>query len=399
MSTQPPFKGPLERHLDPVLDDARIQKINRGVQAARHLPVPSAMGRWTLAAVAVVTLALATWTLLPVEPQPLRLADGSPLPAIFPAAQSAQRLKLSDGSVMSLEANAAAEVVANQPGKLTMLIRKGRARFEVNPRAQRQWLVEAGVATVEVVGTIFTVDRDAQGVRVSVERGIVLVRSDQLPDHLQRLEAGATTFVSARPTEPTAQPTHLPALEPTAPPLPAVLDVRPPAVVPPVAVSGWRKAAAAGDFTTAWAALERAGFGAAVTAASHSDELLALADTARSTGHDVDAANALKRLLAIAPTDANGATAAFTLGRIELEKLSRPAEAAAHFQQAAAHPAMGPLVEDALARRVEALWAAGQKDEALEAAGQVLDRFPKGAHADQLQRWREDPAHEVPWPR
>lgn len=390
MSTQPPLKGPLEQHLHPVLDDARIQKIGRGVQAARHLPVRRPALRWAVVAFAVLLLGVVALALRPTEPQPLALADGSPLPTNFPAADSAQRLTLSDGSVMNLEPDAAAEVVANQPGKLTMLVRKGRARFEVNPRAHRQWLVEAGLATVEVVGTVFTVDRSEAGVRVSVERGIVVVRSDLLPDHLQRLEAGKSTFVGPKPVI---------AEVPAEPHPPEPMEQVAPEVVRPTPTPAWRKAAAEGDFARAWAALEGGRFESAVKAATRSDELLALADTARSTGHDDAAALALRRLLSIGHNDANAATAAFTLGRLELEKLGRPLDAAAHFAQAAAHPSMGPLAEDALARRVEALWAGGEKDKALEAARVMVERFPKGAHAAKLQRWLDDPTHASPWLR
>ncbi len=392
MSSQPPIKGPLDAHLEPVLDDARIQAIARGVQAARHAPPRTFSPRFALAVSVAAGFLITAWLLAPGEPQPLALSDGTPLATAIQG-DAARELKFSDGSSMSLQAQTQAEVVANQPGKLTVLLRQGKARFEVNPKAHRQWLVEAGLATVEVVGTIFTVERDAAGVRVSVERGTVVVRSEQLPDHLVRLEAAHSQYLAA------PQAAKEPSSEPPAPaPVPERLpDVKKPMETKkPADPSQWRTAAAGGDFATAWAALERAGFETTVKSTSRPDELLALADTARSTGHDPQAAVALQRLLAVAPADPGTATAAFTLGRLELEKLNRPIDAAAHFAQAATSPGVGPLAEDALARRVEALTAAGQGAEARAAALQLLERFPEGAHAARLRVWLATPERQRP---
>jgi transmembrane sensor len=385
MSFEPPLKGPLEEHLAPVLDESRIQAIKHRVEAEGHALERPGVPRWGVALSLLFALALAlVWWSRTHEPRALALADGSSLPAAV-TGTGPRELKLSDGSTISLAAETQAEVVANQPGKLTLLVRQGKARFEVNPRAHEQWLVEAGLVTVEVVGTLFTVERDTDGVRVGVERGTVIVRGDSLPDRLLRLEAGQSRFVSAEKIEaakmlPVPPQPKVVGLEPPSPPSG---ETRTPAREP---TASWRRAAAGGDYVTAWAALEHSGFEGIAKSTSRADELLLLADTARWTGHDAQAAQALEHLLSVAPADPNAPIAAFTLGRLELEKLNRPGAAAAHFEQAAASPALGPLAEDALARRVEALSAAGQPEAAQAAARAAVELFPEGAHAAELRR-------------
>lgn len=320
---KPSLEGPVQKHLAPALDDAAVDRIGRALRAEQQAPSPAR--RWAVVALAAAMLAggVVTWRLLgSTEPAVLALEGGAPLPASLGGAQ-AQAVAFSDGSAMTLEPEAKVEVVANQPSKLTVLVQQGRARFEVNPKAKRQWLVEAELLTVEVVGTVFTVDRGADGVSVNVERGTVLVRGEGVPNRLVRLDAGMRTFVAAAKVE---------------------------APKPDV------------------------------------DALLVEADAARTRGDSERAAKALAQVLEVAGGDARAAVAAFTLARLELEALGRPREAAAHFAQAAAHPAAGPLEEDALARRIEALSAAGESTAAKAATSAFLARFPTGAHAEALRR-------------
>jgi transmembrane sensor len=359
MSTQPPIKGPLEQHLDPVLDDARVQSLARSVHAARHAPARPMAPRFALAVSTAVGFSLAWFLLRAPEQQAITMRDGSTLPAKI---EGQRELKFSDGSWMQASEGTIAEVVANQPAKVTLLLRRGKARFEVNPGSHRQWLVEAGGVTVEVVGTIFTVDRGPKGVDVSVERGTVLVRGDGLPDRLVRLDAGKSVFVAPAVIEAAVVAPSVPEVQAAMPVAPVVSKAEPRPLAP--------------------VAMNRA--------PQTVEELLGEADVQRAAGRYKEAAQALEKLLEMAPLDPNAATAAFTLGRLELEKLQQPAAAAQHFELASQNAL---LAEDALARRVEALVAADQKEAAREAARDVLHRFPTGAHATALQRWLADPEH------
>jgi transmembrane sensor len=392
------MKGPIEPHLEAPLRDEQLQRIARKVQAARHGeprrgPAPVLVGA---ALAALLVSAVGGWLFRSAPAGPLATASGRALPSTLTGA-----VAFSDGSQLTLDEGTRAEVVANQAGRLTLVLRSGRGRFEVNPASHRQWVVETGVASVEVLGTIFSVDRRPEGVHVEVERGVVLVRSDGLPDHVQRLEAGMSVF-APRPTEPAVQRVADPvgvALEPAlhetalpdAGPLPAPASTprapKPssnPEVVPreaPVTPPAWEVAARHGDFERAWALLAPV----FVERLAHADtaELVLVADTARGTGRHPEAALALTRALELTPADA---TVAFTLARLELDFLERPDDAARHFEQVATVTPASPLRYDALVRRVEALQAAKQPSAALAAARAALFEFPQGVHKERLER-------------
>ncbi len=351
----PPLKGPLEQHLEPAVDDAQIQKIARGLKAARSAPAPRRVWPLALAATAAAVLAVvsARALLRPTAPPALpllALAGGQPLPAELVDAQS---WSFSEGSRVTLDRGATLQVVANQPSQLTLLLKGGKSRFEVTPGGPRKWLIEAGLVTVEVVGTAFTVDRAADGVCVAVEHGTVVVRGEHLPDRLARLDAGMSTC--ARPE--VAGPGPVKTLVPSA----AVPSEASPTAPAPSA-----------------------------------DTLLKAADAAREAGDFESAAAVLGTLLRKWPADPNVPSAAFTLGVLELEKLGRPHDAARHFGIASKSPA---LVGDARLRQVEALVAAGDLAMAERVARAAIDLAPQSAHAGRLQRWLSDPQHAGSWLR
>jgi transmembrane sensor len=70
--------------------------------------------------------------------------------------------------------------------------------------------------------------------------------------------------------------------------------------------------------------------------------------------------------------------AAFTLGRVLLEELGQPNEAAAAFARAEALAPRGALAQDAIAREVEAWSRAGEVSRARARAEEYLRRYPEG---------------------
>ena len=74
--------------------------------------------------------------------------------------------------------------------------------------------------------------------------------------------------------------------------------------------------------------------------------------------------------------------AAFTLGRLKLEELGKPSEAARAFEEARRLAPKGPLAEDALAREVEAWVKAGEADKASAAATEYKKRYPRGVRLE-----------------
>jgi predicted negative regulator of RcsB-dependent stress response len=116
------------------------------------------------------------------------------------------------------------------------------------------------------------------------------------------------------------------------------------------------------------------------------------ADAARAAGRPEIAAALLERALREGGDATQRAIAAFSLGRLELEVLDRPAAAAEHFAAVVAHGAPRALVEDAQARRVEALVRAGRHDEARREATVYETRWPSGRRLSQVRAWVTSPA-------
>jgi transmembrane sensor len=250
--------------------------------------------------------------------------------------------------------------------------------------------VECGLVTVEVVGTRFVVERGAGATRVSVERGVVLVRGERLRDRVRKLSAGESVEVTetaseggVAPSVPEAQPEiPSPSSVPTLAAVPAAVA----SAQAPRPASGWRSFAQRGDNAQAYATLGPAGIASATQVASV-DELLALADVARLSGHPADAVAPLTRVVSEHANDPRTPLAAFTLGRVQLDAMGDPARAASAFAQAIALGLPQSLQEDAYARLVQARARAGDPAGARAAAQEYEQRFPAGKRLDEVRRW------------
>jgi transmembrane sensor len=244
-------------------------------------------------------------------------------------------------SELRVEEEGAHRVVA----KLT-----GGARFRVVHDRQRTFQVRAGEVRVRVLGTVFSVVQLPSGqTQVLVEQGHVEVAWLGGVGELQSGEGGVFPPGDTQPIEPPAPAVEAPPSEEEKP------------GSPPPAVSASR--------------------GARDDAA----ELIAAADAARLGGHPEQAVHLLRSLCDRHAADRRAPVAAFTMGRILIDDMGRPADAAAAFQRARLLWPRGPLVEDALAREAEAWQRAGRSDRASAIAEQYLERYPQGRHAGVLR--------------
>ena len=112
-------------------------------------------------------------------------------------------------------------------------------------------------------------------------------------------------------------------------------------------------------------------------------ELLAAADVARMSKHSAQAVGPLRRLLASHSGDPRAPLAAFTLGRVLLDELGRPREAADAFSKAR----RGAMAEDALAREVEAWSRAGDATTARARADEYLKAYPNGRREKSVRKY------------
>lgn len=304
--------------------------------------------------------------------------------AAAPVAKAEPRrtlLSLSDGSVaLGLSDDARVEPLEVTPERVVVRLVRGSARFEVTPLQHREFTVQAGVVDVTVLGTIFVIDIESTGVDVRVERG--RVRADTASGS-RVIAAGQRFFFDAQPALP-AQPTPSAAPNPEAPV--SATPVPPPAVPRTFAsreIGDWRALAQAGNYYDAYAALKRSG-----PAAVHEDpgDLMLAADVARLGGHGSDAVAFLKRVVDRHARDSRAPLAAFTLGRVLLDQLGQPVEAADAFAAARRLAPGGALAQDALAREVESWDRAGDSVRAHERAEEYLRLFPKGQRTNAVRR-------------
>jgi transmembrane sensor len=346
-----------------VPDEARAEAIRAGVvdrQARYATRVRFARGALVLASVAAVVAFVVRRQALPPLATPTvgAATAAAGASAVMAAGGSYGGLVLPDGSRVTFLA-AGTELAQSGRGRQSTLVR-GAARFDVVHDPETRFRVTAGSVVIEDVGTVFTVGLEEDGrTSVAVESGSVSVRDAEGERNLGAGEA--QTF-----------------------PLPP--PVAPPASVPssPAQVPSWKKLAAAGDYDRAYALIQTPG----TSVGDNPEELLLAADSARLSGHAERAVPLLRRMIARYPTDSRAGLAAFTLGRVLLDDLGRPREAAAAF--AAAYERGGPLAEDALAREVQSWAGAGDATARKDAARRYLAAYPAGRHAAIVGRLAEE---------
>src|SRR5258705_1579162 len=172
-----------------------------------------------------------------------------------------------------------------------------------------------------------------------------------------------------------------PAMEAELPAAPSASEKPSPTPASP-ANSAWRPLAESGRYDEAHAALKKAGPNAV---RDETADLLLAADAARLGGYPSEAVPYLERVVRAHATDPRSSLASFTLGRVLLDELGRPREAADAF--ARARKAGGPLAEDALAREVEAASRAGDPTRGRELAREYQTLYPKGRRAKAVARF------------
>jgi len=114
------------------------------------------------------------------------------------AAGEIRKIPLADKSVASLNSASAIEVDLT-PARRRIVLTRGEALFQVAKNPERPFIVEAGNARIQAVGTAFGVNRKDGGAEVLVTEGVVEVWNSSAGAVRQRLTAGQSTFVSEEP--------------------------------------------------------------------------------------------------------------------------------------------------------------------------------------------------------
>ncbi len=204
-----------------------------------------------------------------------------------------------------------------------------------------------------MVGTVFDVERTEGTVTVSVGRGAVRVRGPGVRDGEQRVEAGERLLVEPPTIEPVEAPEEPPAAASVEPVPELVLQPPRPRPVEPT---------------------------------PSPTDLLGDADAARASGDVRAAVHLLERVWREHPRDSRAPLAAFTQGRLELDRLNDAAGAAATLGRALDLGLQAPLRETAEALRIDA-WGQIGDARVAPAARRFLAAHPASEYRDDVSRW------------
>jgi TolA-binding protein len=233
-------------------------------------------------------------------------------------------------------------------------VASGQVRFETREGDVKPLEVRYGELVIEDIGTVFTVETlPNDRARISVLEGRVRVTWPGSVAILAARESGVFPPEQSIMAEPEA----------------AVKPAQGSKVSPD---TDWRSLARQGEHRKALELLEQD----PTVVSNRVPDLLLAADVMRLCGNFEQAASYLEKIVKQHRRNSRATLAAFTLGRVYLDELGRPEEAAMMFERAGS--GKSPLAEEALAREVEAWSRAKEAKRASEAARRYLMRYPKG---------------------
>jgi transmembrane sensor len=347
--------------------------------ASRRRPArPAWLGRALIAATVALVLVLAVRASThPPAPQEVSLTSAS----------GERRVTLADGSSIALADHARARLTTEATAT-RCVVELGLATFDVAPQGTRTFAVIAGQFEIRVIGTRFSVSRDANGlVEVRVAHGVVRVH---VPERIAPLELRAGDYlrgdghsVSVEHPAPIPAPMPPPVSDGAAPPAasPAPEAAAPPpasaAARTPAARDDWRRLYAEGDYAGALAAARQLGTDE-LLASLPAPQLAELADAARLAGENELALQAFDSIARRFPASRQARDATFLSGRI-LAKRGQTEQARARFEGYLARNSRGAYAIEALGRLVE-LYAASKDPRAPSTAKAYLERAPHGPY-------------------
>jgi transmembrane sensor len=365
------------RHIDVAWDDEREARVLAGLGRRRR-----ARTRRRLALVggtAALLIGLGLRALVPSK---------GPIAAVVSPIRVTERSASDDALSIGERSRAIADRDAVFEHGSLPLLRRGHARFLVDEA--RPLRIAAGTVILEARAARFGVSVDRERVAIKVDEGRVVVLEGE---RRTELGVGDATF-PAQAVLPAASNTSPAPVGPASPSASMSAErsgapratVAAPAVEEPAPLAprrpSWRELAADGDYDRAHAALAND-----PRPPADVTQLLLAADVARLSHHPAEALAPLHRILDEHAADPRAQLAAFTLGRVLLDELGRPSEAAAAFVRAEALAPGGPLSEDAVAREIEAWSRAGETTRARARAEDYLRRFPDGRRARSVRRF------------
>lgn len=355
-------------------------------QDLRRAFTPEARSRgfklaWLSAAAALLALALGAvaWFRAPVASRVMP----APTEMVLNAPSGERHVELADGSELVLSALSLGRVNAGSEGT-HCVVEVGTLRFDVAPQKGRQFVVVAGAFEIRVVGTRFSVRRDAAGVvEVNVEHGVVRVHAPnrstpielEAGDRLRGDESGLSL------THPTPVPSgadaaarvETPSVEGEA----RSSEATPRALSSAAPRAEWQALYRERNYAGALSAAKQQGLGRLLETLA-AQPLYELADTARLAGDSELSLRVFASIERRFPGSAQAQDAVFLSGRIHAARGQADA-AQAKFEKYLSLNARGAYSLEATGRLVE-LYAARGDGRAKSAARTYLERAPNGPY-------------------
>lgn len=373
-------------------DPERVYRMWRVIEAAHRAKASSWRIPLRIIAVSGIATVVAVFALIlwsrPVA-GPLRLQQGEILPSTIAATQTTLS-RFSDGSFLRAEAGSELNLIENTSESVRFELKKGELRFDIIPGGSRMWRIDCGKVVIAVLGTVFVVKKEIAFVNVVVERGAVVLSGDAIKNGEKRLSAGESIRVEIEAEiEADTNP-----IEHTPPPSPPEVPQTPIDKNHRAARTNWRLHAEVGDYDEAFERLGSAGVTAIAKSSRDIDELFKLADVARLSGHPLSAVEPLEKIIKKFEQNPQAGLAAYTLGRLFLERLSSPERAVAAFDKALALGIPDALQEAALVKKIKALFLLNPIKARTFATEYLVD-YPDGNYHGQVESWLDDPSQSV----
>ena len=334
---------PLSEYVRPTLDEAR--RARQFARISERVGSPRRGRRLLAPALGAVLVALLGLVLLrgrPAEP----VAPVENVAVIETGETKGEAVTLLDGSRAVLDARSRLRLATIEENEIRLVLELGAVDVHATHDPKRSFAVVAAGYEVHVVGTRFRVVRSGEGgVSVSVYEGRVEVRRAGQPGAVETLTAGQEWSVALETAHVQKAAEPEPEAEPAEPAEPLTSVAAKPSAPP------------------------------------SAKQLFERAQSLRAQGKMKEAAEAFRTLRRLHPKDPRASIAAFELARIELDAKGDPKVAArALAESIESAPEGAPHREDAEARRVQALDAAGDQAACVAARNAYLARYPKGVH-------------------
>lgn len=388
----PPTTAELDRGLDSFLARISPKKTTKKTPPRRWVRwslAGATVALCTLVAVQVASVLRKRWVTGEAPTLAYRVDGGSVLEGGYlrESGHAGMKVVFNEGSTLALTPGTRGRLQVVDRDGAHLAIERGRGAFQVAHKNNRRWLVEVGPFLVKVTGTVFTVSWDpvSEEFDLRLREGSVVVSGPVSAGEIalragQRLVANLAKAETVITEETQEQSSGEP---PNAPAAPTVTTSPTPMVSTVAKFAGdhhWSRRLARGEWDRILKDAHHMGIEATLGEAS-SEDLFALANAARYRHRSDLARSALLAERRRFPGSPRALEAIYLLGRVEEARETGAAQSIAWYDEYLTRAPTGPLVGEALGRKMTLTEKLEGPARARSLAEEYLRRFPKGNYA------------------